>query len=324
MSYDVVDKSYHHDPDIFDLIDGIENDLANLQSNVIRSGGSSYSDAKTELYEKTKAVEAGEPPGIFTGLWEFDDWCGGFQKRELITIAARPGMGKTTAILSICAKASFDKNIPVAFFSLEMAEADLKARLAARGLQIDYEKIRQGKLEASDLHKVIAYYDFIDKSKLTIVDRINRHQIIIKKIRDLVQRNGVKMVVIDYVQLIKLSEVGSGDRTGELNVITRDLKALANELNIPIIIVAQLSRGVDNRSSKRPILSDLKQSGSIEEDSDTVIFLLRMAYYEQELGKLLPPHIIGKTEFIVAKGRHIGVRNFWTYLDFNNYDFRSE
>lgn len=322
ISNETIEKAFHHDPDIFDLIESVENGLDYIQNNAIKPKHTDK-DAKAELYDKVKAVEAGETSGIYTGLDDFDDWCGGFQRRELITIAARPGMGKTTAILSICAKASFDKNIPIAFFSLEMAEADLKARLAARGLSIDYDKIRQGKLEPLELHKVMAYYDFVDRSSLKIIDKTNRHQAIIKKIRELVSRNGIKMVVIDYVQLIKLSE-STGDRTAELNVITRDLKALTNELNIPIIIVAQLSRGVDNRTSKRPTLSDLKQSGSIEEDSDTVIFLLRMAYYEQEIGKLLPPHIIGKTEFIVAKGRHIGTRNFWTYLDFNNYDFRSQ
>ena len=228
----------------------------------------------------------------------------------------------TSAVLAILAKGAFEKEIPLAFISLEMTTTDLKARLASRGTKIPYEKIRQGKLEWVELEEVMKYYDFIDASKLYLVDKMNVHEKICAEIRKLVKEKGIKMVAIDYVQLMKKARKSS-DRTSDLNDITRDLKALANELNVPIIIIAQLSRAVDQRPSKRPMLSDLKQSGSIEEDSDTVIFLLRSAYYEAESGVELPQELLGKTEMIVAKGRNTGTRNFWTYLDFINYDFRS-
>jgi replicative DNA helicase len=319
----VINEAYNKDPDVFALIDSIEATVTRIYKEaVIQSTQEDSDDSKRELQDKIDAVAKGEPPGVQTGLKEFDNWGGGFHKRELITIAARPGMGKTTAILSIAANASLEKGIPMAFFSLEMTKTDLKNRLASRALKIDYKKIRNGTLTESEIKEVMWYYDVIDESKLTIIDRINVHEKLCKQLKDLVLKKGIKMAIIDYVQLMKL-QYKSSDRTADLAVITRDLKALANELNIPIVIIAQLSRKVDDRPSKRPVLADLKQSGSIEEDSDTVIFILRMAYYDTISNVLIPPQIIGKTEWIVAKGRNTGTRDFWTFLDFNNYDFRS-
>jgi replicative DNA helicase len=319
----VIEQSLVKDPDVFDLLSIVETGIQHIHHIAIKKNtDSGDGDAKQELMEKVEAVTNGEPSGVYTGIYEFDEWCGGFQKRELITFGARPGMGKTTAVLAILAKGSFEKGLPLAFFSLEMTKTDLKARLASRGTGIPYEKIRQGKLTLVELQIVFDYYDFIDASPLVLVDKMNVHETICAKIRKLVREEGVKMVVIDYVQLMKKARKSS-DRTSDLNDITRDLKGLANELNIPIIIVAQLSRKVEERTSKRPMLSDLKQSGSIEEDSDTVIFLLRLAYYREETGMVLTPAEIGKTEMIVAKGRNTGTRNFWTFLDFTKYDFHS-
>ena len=317
-----IEHSYNSDPDVFEIMESIENEIADINKNIVQEVKGQESNAKEELFNKVKAVLAGESPGVYSGLYDFDEWCGGFQKRELITLAARPGMGKTTAVLAIAGNASFKKKIPVAFFSLEMAEADLKARLASRGTGIPYDKIRLGKLSQSELVKVLDYYDFIDNSSLYIVDKTTRLHTIKRKIEELILKHNIRMVIIDYVQLMKLSKT-SGDRTSDLSTITRDLKALANEVNIPIIILAQLSRSVDDRPNKRPMLRDLKQSGSIEEDSDTVIFLLRNAYYEAAHGNSLPDNVVGATDMIIAKGRNTGTRDFKTFLDFKNYDFRS-
>lgn len=318
-----IEDSYRNDPDIFDIMDDIESNIANIYKTAIHiNNGARVTNAKEELEEKMNLVEKGETPGVYTGISEFDDWCGGFQKRELITIAAATGMGKTTALLSIAAKASFFKKIPFAYFSLEMNETDLKNRLAAMGTKVPYEKIRQGKINAVEKKLIYDYYDYIDDSCLQIIDNTRVLEVIIKKIRELVTKHGVKAVVIDYVQLIRLANKTSNP-TNDLCDVTRELKALANELNIPIIIVAMLSRKIGDRGNKRPMLSDLKTSASIEEDSDMVIFLLRMAYYLQESGQTVASHEVGKTEMIVAKGRSTGTRDFWTFLDFLNYDFRS-
>ncbi|MCH8137018.1 MAG: DnaB-like helicase C-terminal domain-containing protein, partial [Proteobacteria bacterium] len=201
-------------------------------------------------------------------------------------------MGKTTAVLAIAANTAFDKQTRVAFFSLEMSIADLKGRLAAKGTGIPYSKIRQGKLTPIELTKVLEYYDIVDASTLILIERIVVHERIIKKIKDLVLKDGIQLVIIDYVQLIKLSRRTSS-KTADIGDITNDLKALCNELNIPIVIVAQLSRDVDNRPGHRPLLTDLKWAGAIEEDADTVAFLLREAYYNTLPGMELPMEISG-------------------------------
>lgn len=323
-SSSVINECYNYNPDIFLLMDSIESNINKLHLEVVKNDEiSNQTDALLELKEKMMLVAKGETSGIMSGIVEFDKWSGGFQKRELITIAARPGMGKSTAVLSIVKKVSIDNNIPTAFFSLEMAIADLKARLAAGAIKVEYKKIRNGTCSNEEFKQIEWYYHLIDESELELVERLIYFEQICKKIRDLTLNKGIKMAVIDYVQLIKLTR-STGDRTTDLAKITSGLKALANELNIPIIMVAQLSRAADQRTNKRPLLSDLKLSGSIEEDSDMVGFLLRMAYYQQtEDGIDLPIDVIGKCEFIIAKGRSTGTRSFWTFLDFLTFDFRS-
>ncbi len=322
LSFETSDQAFNHNPDIFNLMDNIEKDISRIYKFTIQSNGIITIDAKKELYDRVKSVALGEAPGIYTGVSEYDDWCGGFYKRELIVIAARTGMGKTTVALAIASNTAFDKQTRVAFFSLEMSIADLKSRLAAKGTGIPYTKIRQGKLIPAELTAVLNYYDVVDNSTLILIDRIVVHEKIMKKIRDLVIKDSVEIVMIDYVQLIKLTRRTSS-KTADIGDITNDLKALANELNIPILIVAQLSRSVDDRPGHRPLLTDLKWAGAIEEDADTVAFILRDAYYNTLPGMELPMEVAGRTEFIIAKGRNTGTRTFWTYLDFNTYDFRS-
>lgn len=318
-----LNEAYNNKPDVFSLIESIESNILNIFKTSISNGSvSSEDDALEELEQKVKAVKMGETPGVYTGIREFDEWGGGLQKRELITFAGRPGMGKTTAMLSIGAKCAFEKDIPLAVFSLEMSKTDLKGRLASRGLKIPYSKIRKGTVTEDEMKQIRFYYNYIDESCFHIVDKMNVHEKIVSKIRELVLKKSVKIVFIDYVQLIKLARRTS-DKAGDLSIITQDLKALANELNIPIVILAQLNREVDKRPNKRPGLSDLKQSGSIEEDSDTVGFFYRPAYYEENNGMGLPDDVVGKAKFIIAKGRSTGTRDFWTFFDFINCDFRS-
>jgi len=322
LSNETSTQALHHDPDVFNLIDNIEKDIARIYKVTIQSDGVITLDAKKELYDKVQAVNSGEAPGVYTGVTDYDDWCGGFYKRELIVIAARTGMGKTTVALAIAANTAFDKQTRIAFFSLEMSVADLKGRLAAKGTGIPFSKIRQGKLNPAELSQVLEYYDVIDASTLILIERIRIHERIIKKIKDLVIKDGIQCVMIDYVQLIKLTHKTTS-KTADVGDITNDLKALANELNIPIVIVAQLSRKVDDRPGHRPLLIDLKWAGAIEEDADTVAFILRDAYYHTTPGMELPMSVAGKTELIIAKGRNTGTRTFQTFLDFNSYDFRS-
>lgn len=321
----LISDSYIPDADSLHLMERMEGNIKLIKEVAMRRSGSVHSsnDAKEELKNKMEAVLRGEVPGVYSGIREFDEWCGGFQKRELITIAARPGQGKTTFGVSMAWKAANDKKIPIAFFSLEMSSIDLKNRLASKITGVPYSEINQGKITTLQWSQVVEAYEIVDNSCLEIVDtRIHRniHENIVDKMRELAGR-GYKAFMIDYVQLMKLTLATSND-TSDLKKITRELKELAIELNVPIIEFAQLDRRVDDRPSKMPFLRDLKQSGSLEEDSDTVIFLVRKAYYElnEKPGLELPMSEIGKTEFVVAKGRNIGIRHFKIFLDFINYD----
>lgn len=317
-----IEKAYHNDPDVFDMIDSVQKNIDKIYEVAIKEGVSinknKLHDEKKELMEKVRNNEKGIISGILAGLKEFDIWSGGFQATDLITLAARPSMGKTTVAISIAVFNVFLKRIPVAFFSLEMSSIDIKNKVTSGALNIPYSNIRQGKLNHTQLSKIFQHYDLIDKSDLNIIDTSehkNYYHNIENKIKELV-KEGTKFFIIDYVQLIKLAK-SSGNDTSDINRITRDLKALASELKVTILILAQLNRNVDNRPDKTPMLSDLKQSGSIEEDSDIVIFLLRDAYY-QTLGKAdleLPMKELGKTKFIVAKGRHVGVKTFIAFVD---------
>lgn len=319
-----IEVAYRHDADAILLLDSVLDRTRKLYNEIVGNEGTNASrndvaeQLKKELTEKVENVNKGLISGFLTHIEEFDEWSGGFQPTELVTIAARPSMGKTTIVLAIAIYNAFSRDIPCAFFSLEMSNSDVNNKVAGSALRINYKDIRQGKLTPIQKSKVIHYYDVIAKSNLYIYDTSthkNYFHNIENKIRELVNE-GVKLVFIDYVQLIKLGK-SSGNDTTDLSTITRALKALANELKICIVILAQLNRQVENRPDKRPNLSDLKQSGSIEEDSDVVIFLLRKAYYEMQSkpDMILPMRELGKTEFIVAKGRHIGVRTFTMYLN---------
>lgn len=320
----VLFQALHQNPDVFGLIDEIEHTLVGISRAIVSKDGQIEGiSAEDQLVSKVANTRSGKASGTLLGISEFDEWCGGLQLRELITLAARTGMGKTTAMMAISANIAIDRGEDVAFFSLEMSSIDLKYRIASRLTGIPYSKIRKAELTNEELQEILSAIRYLDKSKLNIYDALfhkNIHENIIKKIRELASQ-GVKFFVIDYVQLIKLLK-SSTDRTGDLSKITRELKALTNELSITIVILAQVSRSTDGRTgSKVPMLSDLKQSGSIEEDSDMVIFLVRDAYYRQEKNSTieLPPHIAGDTNFIVAKGRSTGTALFRTYMDFSEY-----
>lgn len=304
-----IKKINDNDPDVFDLLDSLTQKANELYSNAIKINPTTIiSNAKDELIELVRKSREGIPVGFPSGIMEFDNWCKGFRGRELITIAGRPGMGKTSFVLAMLRKACLDNNYSALFFSLEMSLSDVKQKLAPYAVNIPYTDIRNGKLTDEQLQKVLAYYDFIDKSNLYIVDKMNVYENIVAKIKDMHKTHNLKIVVIDYVQLMKMSV--RMDKRLEVMDITRGLKQLAIELDLPILILAQLSRLVDNRQNKRPFLGDLKESGSIEEDSDTVGFIYRDAYYQLQDKIPIPPHMIGMTELIIAKGRNIGTGVF--------------
>lgn len=251
---------------------------------------------KIEEASKTK----GRVTGIASGFTELDYKLTGFHPAELILVAARPAMGKTAFVLNIAQYAAFKDNHTIAMFSLEMSKEQLVTRLMASEAMVDSQQIRTGDLRDSDWDKLMEGATLIGGSNLIIDDSATTLAEIRSKCRRYVQMYGVEMIIIDYLQLMSGSSNArnQASRQQEISEISRGLKVLARELNVPIIALSQLSRAVEARQDHKPMLSDLRESGAIEQDADVVMFLYRDEYYNPDTEKK------NLAEVIVAKQRN--------------------
>jgi len=240
----------------------------------------------------------GKITGLPTGFIDLDVQTSGLQPSDLVIIAARPSMGKTAFVLNIAEPLAFKKNQPVAVFSLEMSKEQLVNRMFSLESGIDAQSLRTGNLKDSEWGQLIESADVIAKSKLIIDDTpsISIGELR-SKCRKYKMEQGLSLVMIDYIQLMTGGK--SESRQQEISEISRSLKSLARELNVPVIALSQLSRAVEKRDDKRPMLSDLRESGGIEQDADVVMFIYRDEYYNKENSK--EP---GVAEIIVAKQRN--------------------
>lgn len=242
---------------------------------------------------------AGEITGIPTGFNELDRITAGFQRNDLIIVAARPSVGKTAFALNISQNVATKTDENVAIFSLEMGADQLVMRMLCAEGNIDAQRLRTGKLEDEDWEKLTMAMGSLSKAGIYIDDtpgvKVNE---IRAKCRRLKQERGLGMIMIDYLQLIQGDARSSEGRQQEVSEISRSLKGLARELEVPVIALSQLSRGVESRQDKRPMMSDIRESGSIEQDADIVAFLYRDDYYDRESEK---KDII---EIIIAKQRN--------------------
>ena len=333
ISNEIISKSYNESTDVIDLLDEAESKLYDIAQNNIK--GSSETAQNLVIQAKNRIEEISKQEGlsgISTGFEKLDRLTSGWQPSDLIIVAARPGMGKTALALSMARNVSVQKKIPVAFFSLEMSSVQLITRLISSETGLSSDKLRTGKLadhewqqlniKVSDLESAPLYID--DSAALTIFE-------LRAKARRLASSHGIKLIIIDYLQLMNLgSSNKAGNREQEISTISRNLKALAKELNIPVIALSQLSRAVETRGgTKRPILSDLRESGAIEQDADIVSFLYRPEYYgitEWDDDMKTPSE--GQGEFIVAKHRNGAldsiklkfVANLGKFEDIDNFD----
>lgn len=245
------------------------------------------------------ARSKGRVTGIASGFTELDHLLTGFHPAELILVAARPAMGKTAFVLNIAQYAAFKNDQKVAMFSLEMSKEQLVTRLMASESMVDSQQIRTGDLRDSEWEKLLEGAALIGNSKLIIDDAATSLSEIRSKCRRYKQVHDIDMVVIDYLQLMSGSTGRrSESRQQEISEISRALKVLARELNIPIIALSQLSRAVELRQDHKPMLSDLRESGAIEQDADVVMFLYRDEYYNPDTEKK------NLAEVIVAKQRN--------------------
>jgi replicative DNA helicase len=271
---------------------------------------------KIELASKN----AGSVTGIPTGFLDLDYKTAGLQPSDLILVAARPSMGKTAFVLNIAQHVAFKANKAVAIFSLEMSKEQLVNRLFALEAQVDAQSLRTGNLKDSDWEKLIESAGIIGRSNLIIDDTPG---ISISELRSKCRKykleHGLDIIIIDYLQLMT-GRVGSKteSRQQEISEISRALKAIARELNVPVIALSQLSRAVEQRPDHRPMLSDLRESGAIEQDADVVMFIYRDDYYNKDT------ELKNIAEIIIAKQRNgaIGTVNLtWLpqYTKFANY-----
>lgn len=226
--------------------------------------------------------------GVPTGFKDVDHVFNGLQKSDLILVAARPAMGKTAFTLNIAQNVTMLYDKTVAFFSLEMGKEQLVGRILSSVAGVSSEKLRRANMDPVDWEKVIAAADRMSKSKLFIDDTPGLTvQDMRSKLRRLKVEHGLDLVVVDYIQLMqgRNSGKGSENRQQEVSEISRNLKLIAREFNVPLIALSQLSRSVESRPDKRPVLSDLRESGSLEQDADIVIFLYRDKYYDENSEK---------------------------------------
>ena len=241
----------------------------------------------------------GNVTGIATGFIDLDYRTAGMQPSDLVLIAARPSMGKTAFVLNIAQHVAFKMNQTVAIFSLEMSKEQLVNRLFSLESKVDAQKLRTGNLSDNDWEKLIETAGIIGKSNLIIDDTPG---ISISELRSKCRKykleHGLKMIIIDYLQLMSGSGRGNDSRQQEISDISRSLKALARELAVPVLALSQLSRAVEQRPDHRPMLSDLRESGAIEQDADVVMFIYRDDYYNKDTEKK------GIAEIIVAKQRN--------------------
>ncbi len=276
--------------------------LGNIDKNFVR-----ISEILSGSFEKLEKLQDEDSHrGVQTGFFDLDDKMGGLNNSDMIIIACRPSMGKTAFSLDITKKIAMN-GIGVAYFSLEMASDQLCERMIASTSRVDFHKIRKGDLSADqrnlEFEKIGAAIGVLADLPIWIDDSSGSSIIEIRsKARRLKQRHNIGMIVIDYLQLMTAGNdrAYAGNRVNEVADISRNLKALAKELNIPVVALSQLSRKNEGRDDKRPMLSDLRESGSIEQDADVVMFIHREDYYNPNLAEDKK----GKAELIIAKNRN--------------------
>ena len=266
--------------DVFEVFSNAQQQMDDALKSVVNLESKQLKDIHFEVLQRNiNIVEHGLKSGVPTGLRMLDNVTGGWQNTDLIILAGRPSMGKTATAVSMCIYPSLQQNIPVAIFSLEMSSFQLVCRIQSYLSEISVDKIIKGNLTMDEIRHIDNACEHIPKAPLYIDDTPNISLLELKsKCRKLVRENSVKMIVIDYLQLMR-SGFDIKNREQEIAEISRGLKSLAKELNVPIIALSQLSRLVESRTDKKPLLSDLRESGQIEQDADMVIFTYRPQYY---------------------------------------------
>lgn len=304
FSSETIQNSYDESIDVFELLDTAEKRLFAIADENIKKDPKI---AGSLIHDAIKQVEAARNrktgiTGVPSGFTELDRLTAGWQNSDLIILAARPSMGKTALALTLARNAAIEFKIPVAVFSLEMSNLQLAMRLISSETELPMEKLRRGTLEDYEFEQLNAKITQLSDAPIFIDDTPALSIFELRaKARRLKENHNIQLLIIDYLQLMVSGNEGRGNREQEISSISRALKSLAKELNLPIIALSQLSRAVEQRAgAKRPQLSDLRESGAIEQDADMVIFVYRQDYYGAEVSDQPPD----SAEIIVAKHRN--------------------
>ena len=283
----IVAKGYAQDEDVTDILDSAEKEIMDVSERQNKAGFKSISDVLNSSIEQIDKLYQNEEDitGLSTGYRDLDKITAGLHADELIILAARPGVGKTAFVLNIAQNIGTKTNENIAIFSLEMGAEQLVNRMLCAEGSIDANHLRTGQLDEQEWQNLIVAMGSLSKANIYIDDTpgVKMAEIRAKCRRLAKEKDGVGLIVIDYLQLIEGS--GQENRQQEVSAISRQLKKLAKELRVPVIALSQLSRGVEQRQDKRPVLSDIRESGSIEQDADIVAFLYRDDYYRDEPGE---------------------------------------
>jgi replicative DNA helicase len=311
--------------DVDSVIDFAESSIFEISENKIRPTFypiGKIIESNIDVLEERQGNRA-LVTGVATGFTKLDELTAGLQKSDLVILAGRPGMGKTALALNIAKNAAVDSNIPVAIFSLEMSKEQLSLRMLSSEARIDSSRLRRGFISQDDWIKITDSAGILSQAPIFIDDSPSITALEIRaKSRRLKMEKDIGLIIIDYLQLMK-GRVSAERRDLEISEISRSLKALAKELDLPVVALSQLNRKLEERSDKRPQLSDLRESGALEQDADVVAFLYRDELYNRDENN---PNK-GKAELIVSKQRN-GPTGFTiltfldTYTRFENYAAR--
>ena len=336
FSSQVQSLAYDDTIDVYDLMQETEGKLFEISQNNLKKDVTQIDPVITEALRKIQEASnrTNGLSGLQTGYTQLDRLTSGWQNSDLIIIAARPAMGKTAMVLSMALRMATDYNTPIAVFSLEMSNLQLVNRLISNACRIEGEKIKSGQLTSEEWNRLNTRLQNLYSAPLYIDDTPSLSVFELRtKARRLVREHGIKMIVIDYLQLMNASGMSFGRREQEVSTISRSLKQLAKELNIPIIALSQLNRSVENRGNdpkaggdgKRPQLSDIRESGAIEQDADIVCFIHRPEYYRKSGQDAEGNDIRQVAEFIIAKHRSgstddVKLRFVSKYARFENWE----
>jgi len=313
ISNDIIKESYDETIDVFELLDSAEAKLFEVSQGSLKRSSETAEGLVAQALKKIEDISKAEGmSGIPSGFTKLDNLTSGWQPSDLVILAARPGMGKTAFVMSMAKNMAIDFDIPVAIFSLEMSSLQLITRMISSETGISSSKLKKGDLADHEWQQLNVKVKKLSDAPIFIDDTPSLSIFDLRaKARRLASQHSVKIIIIDYLQLMTAGSKNSGNREQEISMISRNLKALAKELNIPVIALSQLSRAVETRGgSKRPMLSDLRESGAIEQDADIVSFIFRPEYYgntEWDDDDHTPCE--GQAELIIAKHRNGGLEN---------------